>query len=136
MYLGSTDMSMITIVGIAVLAAAFSVILKQKNPEYALALSLTAGVLILAMIISAAQPLFDRMHSLLDASGTKADYVQILFKSLGLCFITQIACDACKDLGETAIATKVETAGKIAVLMVSLPLFEEILRIAGQLIGR
>ncbi len=129
-------MSMITIVGIAVLAAAFSVILKQKNPEYALALSLTAGVLILAMIISAAQPLFDRMHSLLDASGTKADYVQILFKSLGLCFITQIACDACKDLGETAIATKVETAGKIAVLMVSLPLFEEILRIAGQLIGR
>lgn len=129
-------MSMITIVGIAVLAAAFSVILKQKNPEYALALSLTAGVLILAMIISAAQPLFDRMHSLLDASGTKADYVQILFKSLGLCFITQIACDACKDLGETAIATKVETAGKIAVLMVSLPLFEEILRIAGHLIGR
>lgn len=129
-------MSMITIVGIAVLAAAFSVILKQKNPEYALALSLTAGVLILAMIISAAQPLFDRMHSLLDASGTKADYVQILFKSLGLCFITQIACDACKDLGETAIATKVETAGKMAVLMVSLPLFEEILRIAGQLIGR
>lgn len=129
-------MNMITIVGIAVLAAAFSVILKQKNPEYALALSLTAGVLILAMIISAAQPLFDRMHSLLDASGTKADYVQILFKSLGLCFITQIACDACKDLGETAIATKVETAGKIAVLMVSLPLFEEILRIAGQLIGR
>lgn len=128
-------MSMITIVGIAVLAAAFSVILKQKNPEYALALSLTAGVIILAMIISAAQPLFDRMRSLLDASGTKADYVQILFKTLGLCFITQIACDACKDLGETAIATKVETAGKIAVLMVSLPLFEEILTIAGRLIG-
>lgn len=128
-------MSMITIVGIAVLAAAFSVILKQKNPEYALALSLTAGVIILAMIISAAQPLFDRMRSLLDASGTKADYVQILFKTLGLCFITQIACDACKDLGETAIATKVETAGKIAVLMVSLPLFDEILTIAGRLIG-
>lgn len=128
-------MSMITIVGIAVLAAAFSVILKQKNPEYALALSLAAGVIILAMIISAAQPLFDRMQSLLDASGTKSDYVQILFKTLGLCFITQIACDACKDLGETAIATKVETAGKIAVLMVSLPLFEEILTIAGRLIG-
>lgn len=129
-------MNMITIVGIAVVAAAFSVILKQKNPEYGLALSLVAGVLILGMIIAAAQPLFDRMRSLLDASGTKAAYVEILFKSLGLCFITQIACDACRDLEETAIATKVEAAGKIAVLMVSLPLFEEILRIAGHLIGR
>ncbi|WP_101911737.1 SpoIIIAC/SpoIIIAD family protein [Marasmitruncus massiliensis] len=128
-------MNMVTIVGIAVLAAAFSVVLKQKNPEYALALSLAAGVLMLGMIIAEARPLFDRMHSLLDASGTKAAYVQILFKSLGLCFITQIACDACRDLGETAIATKVEAAGKIAVLLVSLPLFEEILRIAGQLIG-
>ena len=129
-------MNMITIVGIAVLAAAFSVILKPKNPEYALALSLVSGVLILGMILAAAQPLFDRMRSLLDASGTKAAYVQILFKSLGLCFITQIACDACRDLGETAIATKVETAGKIAVLIISLPLFEEIPKIAGQLIGR
>ncbi|MBE6907068.1 MAG: stage III sporulation protein AD [Ruminococcaceae bacterium] len=128
-------MNMVTIVGIAVLAATFSVVLKQKNPEYALALSLAAGVLMLGMIIAEARPLFDRMHSLLDASGTKAAYVQILFKSLGLCFITQIACDACRDLGETAIATKVEAAGKIAVLLVSLPLFEEILRIAGQLIG-
>lgn len=133
--MGFIDMNIVTIVGIAVLATAFSVVLKQKNPEYALALSLVAGVLILGMIISEARPLFDRMHSLLDASGTKAAYVQILFKSLGLCFITQIACDACRDLGETAIATKVEAAGKIAVLLVSLPLFEEILRIAGQLIG-
>ncbi len=133
--MGFIDMNMVTIVGIAVLAAAFSVVLKQKNPEYALALSLAAGVLMLGMIIAEARPLFDRMHSLLDASGTKAAYVQILFKSLGLCFITQIACDACRDLGETAIATKVEAAGKIAVLLVSLPLFEEILRIAGQLIG-
>jgi len=133
--LGFIDMNMVTIVGIAVLAATFSVVLKQKNPEYALALSLAAGVLMLGMIIAEARPLFDRMHSLLDASGTKAAYVQILFKSLGLCFITQIACDACRDLGETAIATKVEAAGKIAVLLVSLPLFEEILRIAGQLIG-
>lgn len=133
--MGFIDMNMVTIVGIAVLAATFSVVLKQKNPEYALALSLAAGVLMLGMIIAEARPLFDRMHSLLDASGTKAAYVQILFKSLGLCFITQIACDACRDLGETAIATKVEAAGKIAVLLVSLPLFEEILRIAGQLIG-
>ena len=49
--------------------------------------------------------------------------------------MTQIACDGCRDLGETAIASKVETAGKISVLLVSLPLFEQVLSIVNSLIG-
>ena len=121
-------MNMMTITGLAIVAVALGTVLKQKNPEYSLLLSLTAGVLILGMIITSALPLFE-------ATGAKAEYVQILFKALGLCFITQIACDACRDLGETAIASKVETAGKLSVLLVSLPLFEKILGIAGGLIG-
>ena len=63
------------------------------------------------------------------------EYVQILFKALGICLITQIACDACRDLGETAVASKVEAAGKISVLLISLPLFEQILAVVGSLIG-
>lgn len=128
-------MNMMTITGLAIVAVALGTVLKQKNPEYSLLLSLTAGVLILGMIITSALPLFEWIRSLFEATGAKAEYVQILFKALGLCFITQIACDACRDLGETAIASKVETAGKLSVLLVSLPLFEKILGIAGGLIG-
>jgi stage III sporulation protein AD len=134
-YLGFIDMNIVTIVGIAVARHSVFCGAQTKNPSTRAGSFLGRRRAHTGMIISEARPLFDRMHSLLDASGTKAAYVQILFKSLGLCFITQIACDACRDLGETAIATKVEAAGKIAVLLVSLPLFEEILKIAGQLIG-
>ena len=95
-----------------------------------------AGILILGMIVAAAAPLFERMQALFAQTGAKAEYVQVLFKSLGLCFITQIACDACRDLGESAIASKVEAAGKISVLLISLPLFEQILNIASGLIGQ
>lgn len=125
-----------TITGIAIIAVALSTVLKPKNPEFSLLLSLLTGALMLGMVITAAVPLFDRIGALLESTGAKAEYVGILFKSLGLCFITQIACDACRDLGETAIASKVETAGKISVLLISLPLFEQILTIAGSLIGQ
>ena len=111
-------MDMITITGLAVIAAAFSVLLKNKNPEYSMFLSLAV-----------AAPLFEWMQSLFTATGASAEYVQIVFKSLGICFITQIACDSCRDMGETAIAAKVETAGKLAVLLVSLPLFQQVLEI-------
>ena len=128
-------MDMLKITGLAVVAVSLSVLLRQKNPEYSLMLSLASGILIISMLISSASPLFERIGGLLEASGAQAEDVQILFKSLGLCFVTQIACDGCRDLGETAIASKVETAGKISVLLVSLPLFEQVLSIVNSLIG-
>ena len=124
-------MDMLKITGLAVVAVSLSVLLRQKNPEYSLMLSLASGILIISMLISSASPLFERIGGLLEASGAQAEYVQ----SLGLCFVTQIACDGCRDLGETAIASKVETAGKISVLLVSLPLFEQVLSIVNSLIG-
>ena len=129
-------MDMMTVTGLAVVAVALGTMLKQKSPEYTLFISLTAGILILGMIVAAAAPLFERMQALFAQTGAKAEYVQVLFKSLGLCFITQIACDACRDLGESAIASKVEAAGKISVLLISLPLFVQILNIASGLIGQ
>ena len=135
-YLGFTEMDMMTVTGLAVVAVVLGTMLKQKSPEYTLFISLTAGILILGMIVAAAVPLFERMQALFAQTGAKAEYVQVLFKSLGLCFITQIACDACRDLGESAIASKVEAAGKISVLLISLPLFEQILNIASGLIGQ
>lgn len=126
---------MMMITGIAVVAAALGTVLRQKNPEFSLAISLLTGVIILGLIITASLPLFERISSLFALTGANPEYTQILFKSLGICFITQIACDACRDLGETAVASKVETAGKLSVLLISLPLFENILGIAKSLIG-
>ena len=123
------------VTGVAVVAAALATVLRQRAPEYALLLSLGAGVLILGAVIQAGLPFFEQVQALFEATGAQEEYVQILFKSLGVCFVVQIACDACRDMGETAIATKAELAGKVAVLVISLPLFQRILSVVGSLIG-
>lgn len=123
------------VTGVAVVAAALATVLRQRAPEYALLLSLAAGVLILSAVIHAGVPLFQEIQSLFEITGAQTQSVQILFKSLGICFVVQIACDACRDMGESAIATKVELAGKIAVLVISLPLFQRILSVVASLIG-
>ena len=134
--MGFIEMDMIKIIGIAMVSAAFSVVLKKKNPEFSLLISFLAGILLLFMILSAIQPLLERISSFMQVIHAGSEQVQILFKALGVCFITQIACDCCKDMGESAIAAKVETAGKVTVLVLSLPLFEQMLTVAGELIGR
>ena len=54
-------------------------------------------------------------------------------QALGVCFITQLASDACKDAGEGAIASKVELAGKVVILLLAMPLFEQIIGVATSL---
>lgn len=124
------------VVGLAVVAAALVTVIRQKTPEHALMLSVAAGVVILLWILQAGIPLFDQVRDLFtQTAGVQSGAVEILFKSLGICFVVQIACDACRDLGESAIAAKVEMAGKISVLVLALPLFQQILEIVARLIG-
>ena len=58
----------------------------------------------------------------------------VLLKALAVCYITQLASDCCRDSGESAVAGKIEFAGKIAVLLIAVPLFESILGIVKDLI--
>ena len=128
-------MEIVALCGIAVLAAVFSVMLKKYIPEYSFLISLGAGVLILLLILSKITPAVSQIKNLLSATGLSSEYGSILFKSLGVCFLTQFAADSCRDSGEGSMASKVELAGKVMIVLISLPLFEKIAETAIQLMG-
>lgn len=124
-----------TIIGIGVIGVSLAVLLKQYKPEYSLAISLIVGVLIFAAAAEGLTPVIDQLGVLLDSTQMPREYIEILIKSLGICFITQIACDTCKDAGQGAIATKLEIAGKLSILVLSLPLFQSLLTIVAELLS-
>lgn len=127
-------MDVFGIIGIGLVAAVLAVVLRQYRPEFAILVSLAAGVWILFRVAGDLVPVVEQVRSILDTASLPAEYAAVLFKALGVCFLTQIACDTCKDAGESAIAAKVEIAGKVAVLLVSLPLFQQVLAIVYSLI--
>lgn len=120
--------------GIGIVAAVLALVLRQHRPEYALLVSLGAGVFILYRVCVMVVPIMNEIDAVISASAIPSGYVQVLLRALGLSFVTQIACDTCADAGEKAIAAKVEIAGKIAVLAVSMPLFQQVLGIVRSLV--
>lgn len=128
-------MDMFQIIGIALTAALLAVLLRQYRKEYAVLLGLSAGLLLLMMIIQKALPVFSSLQALMSRAGVTAQYAVILLKALGICFLTQLAADTCTDAGETAIASKIELAGKFAVLLIAMPLFIQIADLAVSLLG-
>lgn len=127
-------MNVFALTGAGIAAAVLSAVLRQYNREYGLYISLAACALILGAVLNAVSPLLSLIESLRGAAGIDGAYVAVLLKALAVCCTTQLASDCCRDGGEAAIASKIDFAGRIAVLLIAVPLFEELLGLIKDLI--
>jgi stage III sporulation protein AD len=125
------------IVQIAALCLIVTVLVKlfDTRREFGLYLKILAATLILGSVILYVAPVADTVNTIFDKAGASDSYINILFKALGICYITQLASDICKDAGEGALSVQVEIAGKITLLLLALPLFEALTELVTVLLG-
>ncbi len=119
-------MELTVIIALLLMTAFLSVLLRQYQPEFALGVGVVAGVLVLLAVLKNLLPTLSALRAMLENAALPSAYVGILFKALGICLLTQLAADTCRDAGENALAAKAEFVGKIMLLMISLPLFQKI----------
>lgn len=127
-------MDITAIAGIGILSAVLCVIVRQYKPEMALGISTACGVLILIAVITMLSPSVEAIVQLTEAAGLDNGYAAILLKALAVCYITQLSADCCRDAGEVAIATRIELAGKAAIVVISLPVFSSLAELVTKLI--
>jgi stage III sporulation protein AD len=120
---------------IAILCCMVCVMLRKHSPEYSFAVSLMAGILMLMAIFSKVSPVITRLKILIETANLSSDYSLILFKCLGICLLAQFSSDTCRDAGQNSLASKVEFAGKVMIVVLALPLFEKVLETAGRLLN-
>ncbi len=124
------------VVSVAVIAVFLSVIVRQYRAEYSVFIALGAGLVIWSMLSDTLDRAIDSMRIILNGAGVDDDYISIVFKTLGICILTQIASDICRDCGESALAAKTELAGKIAILAIAMPMITSIAQVSVELINR
>lgn len=120
---------------LAVIAAFLAVLLRAQKPELALALSVAVGLIVLGTLTKELRTVVEGIRSLLSGASLSWEYGKTVFKAMGICLISQLAADACRDAGERAMAEKVELAGKLSLMVLALPLFEKIAQLAAALIS-
>ena len=123
------------LIAVAMLATTVSVMLKKYSPEYSIFISLVAGVFILFMAFAELSLSLQKINNLISTSGISLEHAKIVFKALGICFLVQFASDACNDAGESSLASKIELAGKVLIITLALPLFEEVVNMVSGLLG-
>lgn len=119
---------------LAISAAFGAIALKKYAPETSVVIAVTASAVLLIQILSRITPIIDEINSFISSAGIDGSYGIILLKTVGICFVCQFVSDACRDAGQASIASKVELASKISIIIISLPLFENILNAAAGLL--
>lgn len=127
-------MEIIKVVGFAIFATMLVVILKEEKKEFAVALSVIAGVMLLLFCISKIDPIINMLYELVEKSGINSSFLVIILKVIGIAYLVELGKNICQDAGQSAIATKLEMAGKIIVVSISLPIFTSLISLLAELV--
>ncbi len=115
-------MDILKIAAICILASILCKLFEKEGKEYSLYIKLAAAAGILAAAVIYISPAVDSINELFLKTRADSEYLSILFKSAGICYISQFAYDICKDSGENLLASQIELAGKAALIVIALPL--------------
>lgn len=118
---------LVAAVGVLLCAALLAVVLRTQRPEIALGLSLLAGILVVGLLLEQVLPLIGTVRQMMQLGGLDGSYLSVVLKAAGICLLTQLTADTCRDAGETALAGKAELTGRVLLLLLSVPLFQQIL---------
>lgn len=128
-------MNIISICVLALVTAVIAVMIRQKNGEIALMLSISCGVIILLSLLSQISGIISTVNSIVAMSDMNIEYIKILLKVIGVSLLTEFAVSVCKESGQQGIASNVLLSGKIMITAISLPLYSEILNTVMSITG-
>lgn len=120
---------------IGIIAAVMALLLRRQSPQTALLLSIGAGTLMILSVVKNLVLTTQSINGLLQSSGINADYIVILFKVLGICFLTEFTCDTVTEAGMLSLATNISFAGKVTVLIAAFPLFNDMIKAIASMVN-
>lgn len=116
--------------GCAVIACVLIVTIRQYRPDIAVVLAIAAGVILFAYMASDLAETISELSELMNGISDFGNEAGMVIRALGICLAAQLVSDICRDAGQLTIASRVELGGKIAALMLILPIFVRILETA------
>ena len=105
------------------------------NAEYSTLLSIGACLFIVTFIIGRLGNVLDSIDRITGYININMEYISILLKMLGISYICEFATNICKDAGYGAIASHIELAGRVTMVVMSLPILFHVIDMVVRLMG-
>lgn len=124
------------IVGIALVTCVACLVLKPVRPDFAIFVSIVGGITIIMFMLTYLSSVFDVFNNIFKITGINSSLYAIIFKIIGIGYLTEFTASICNDTGNASLGDKVLLGGKIIILVMALPIITSILDIVMQLLPR
>lgn len=120
-------MEIVKIAAFVLVALSIVLIFKDRRQDLAVQISLAAGILIFFFMIDKLKEVLNVIELFASRANIDAVYIKTVFKVLGIAYIATFCSEICKDAGEGSLASKIEFAGKILILILAIPILMAVL---------
>lgn len=127
-------MEIIQIVAISIIAVILAVVIRQYRPELALQISVVTGLLIFLAVIFKMASVLDALRTFTGRMNIDTVYISTIFRIVGIAYIAEFGAQVCKDAGENSIASKIELAGKVIILVLAVPILMALMELIMEII--
>ncbi len=122
-------MSIGALMGAVLSAAMLSVFIKEYKREYSVFIGVCVSGIVIILLMPQIIEILDFIDSVAAAQAGLSEKIAPLIKAVGMALSVEIVADVCADAGENAMAKKIELAGKIGILLISIPVASRLLEI-------
>ncbi len=114
-------MNIIQMASITVCTIMLALIVKGNNPMAAVMISIAGCLFLIVNVIARLSVIIGRINLLTGYITVNREYMNIILKVIGICYVTQFTSDICRDSGFNAIASQLEIFCKLSIAAISLP---------------
>ncbi len=122
-------MEIIKIMGVAIVGAVSALIIKEHKPQMAIVVGIATAAVLFLMILSQVEYVLNVVTITATGLEINTEYIAAIFKMIGISYLSQFGSEICRDAGQNAIAAKVELAGKIMIVALSVPILIELMNL-------
>lgn len=127
-------MEVIKVVGFAIISTVLIIVIKEERKEFAILLTVICAIGIMAYAMSKMSGVIEMLDTLTSKSNINKEFLTIILKVTGIAYIVEFGKNVCSDAGQSAIATKLEMAGKVIIVVLSFPLINALLTVLSGLV--
>ena len=120
-------MDILKIAVLGIVGTLLGIMLKEQKKEYELFATLGVSLCIFYFIMSKLELVLSVISRMQDYVKLDSGYLAILIKMIGITYVAEFSSNLCKDAGYQTIAGQIEIFGKLAVMLLSLPILMTLL---------
>lgn len=126
-------MEAVKISALAVVSVFLIVTLKPFRKEFAVSLSILCGVMIFGCIFVYLKSVVTAVGGIMSRFNINGA-AEVIFKIICVAYICEFASGICRDAGESAIASKVETGGKLIIVYLAMPIVTSLIDLLSKIL--